>query len=241
VATAGPRILVVSSHKQALVRSVDALCEDLVTAEVQAVSGIGGGAAAVDTFRPHIVFLLARSESLEACLEFCRWLRSDATQESPALVLVYPSKQVDDWKRLYDAQGDMFISWDGDFIAGLASCARSLLGRRYRMVSVPLEAGALQLFPEGLLARIGGHLVALTPHEFRVAQYLVENAMRIVSRDELADALAGIPRRNCRRINFKGLVYQTISTLRAKLYPNQDIILNVYGKGYRLDLTYAPA
>ncbi len=237
----GPRILVVSSHKQALVRSVEALCKDLPTAEVQAVSGLAAGSRAVDSTRPHVVFLLARSESLDACINFCRRVRRDPARQATALVLVYPSKEVSDWKRLYDAQGDMFITWDGNFIDGLASCVRSLLGRRYRLVCAPLEAGALQLFPEGLLARVGGRLVALTPHEFRIAQFLVENAMRIVTRDELADALADIPRRNCRRAGFKALVYQTISTLRRKLQPDQDIILNVYGKGYRLDVAYVPS
>ncbi len=237
---AGPRILVISSHEQAMLRSVEALRADLPGAAVVACPSLVHGRDAVTRWRPDVVFLLERSESLEPCLEFCHWLREANTDASPSLVLVYPSKDVSDWKRVYDAQGDMFIAWDGNFIDGLASCVRSLVGRRYRMVNAPLEAGALQLFPEGLIARIGGRLVSFTPMEFRIVRHLVENAGRVVTRAELAQVLADDQPPRTRGRRLEGLLYQFISQIRKKLAPDDKVIRNVRGVGYRIDLGYEP-
>ena len=241
-----PRVLVISSHAHALVQAVDALRRDLDGGEVHAASTLEQGAAAAEEVRPDVVFLLARSEALDDCLEFCRWLRSHEAGARASLVLVYPSRDVNDWRRLYEARGDMFIAWDGNIVEGLASCVKSLVGRRYRMVAAPLRAGALQLFPEGLLARIGGRLVSFTPTEFRVVRYLVEHAERVVSREELAqviltDTEAALTGEAGLGETRTGIVYQYISQIRKKLAPDDGIILNVYGLGYRIDLAFQPA
>ncbi len=237
----GPRILVISSHAQALVQSVDALRAGLEGAEVHAASSLEHGSAAVTEREPDVVFLLAQSEALEECLEFCRWLRDDRAGAEASLVLVYPSREVSDWKRLYDAQGDMFIVWDGNFVDGLASCVKSLVGRRYRMVAAPLSAGSLQLFPEGLLARIGGRLVSFTPLEFRIVRYLVEHADRAVTRGELERVITEVGPRPSRARKPQSIVHQCIYTIRKKLAPDDAVISNIRGIGYRIDLSYKPA
>jgi len=236
----GPRILVISSHTQALVQAVGALRTDLDDADVHAAASLEQGAAAAEEVRPDVVFLLARSEALDACLGFCRWLRSDEAGARASLVLVYPSRNVEDWRRLYEARGDVFIAWDGNVVEGLASCVKSLVGRRYRMVTAPLKAGALQLFPEGLLARIGGRLVSFTPMEFRVVRYLVEHADRVVTREELARVVV----EDSERAEVEpraGMLYQCISQIRRKLAPDDGVIRNVRGVGYCIDLAFVPA
>jgi DNA-binding response OmpR family regulator len=230
---------VISKHAQALVQSVDALRKGLATASVRAAPSLEHGAEAVEAEAPDVIFLLAGREGLDESLAFCRRLRTQDASRDAALVLVYPSRDVGDWKRLYEAEGDVFIVWDGDFVDGLASCVKSLVGRRYRMVKPPLRAGPLQLFPEGLLARIGGRLVSFTPMEFRVVRHLVEHAERVVSTEELTLVVfadrSGLPRPR------PPALHQCISQIRKKLRPDQGIIRNVRGHGYCIDLTYEPA
>lgn len=235
---AGPQILVISQHAQALVQSVEALRAGLATAAVRAAASFERGIESVEAEAPDVIFLLAKQEGLDESLKFCRWLRATEAGRDTALVLVYPSRDVADWKRLYEAEGDVFIIWDGDFVEGLASCVKSLVGRRYRMVTAPLRAGPLQLFPEGLLARIGRRLVSFTPMEFRVVRHLVEHAERVVSTEELAAVVSG--ERSALRRTRPPALHQCISQIRKKLRPDHGIIRNVRGIGYCIDLTYEP-
>ncbi|MDJ0521580.1 MAG: winged helix-turn-helix domain-containing protein [Planctomycetota bacterium] len=235
---AGPRILVISSHAQALVQSVEALQLGLEDPHVRAAPSLESGRDEIQAEAPDVVFLLAPREGLDDSLAFCRWLRTHPPARETALVLVYPSRDVEDWKRLYEAEGDVFIVWDSGFVDGLASCVKSLVGRRYRLVIPPLKAGPLQLFPEGLLARIGGRLVSFTPMEFRVVRHLVENADRVVSTAELVLVIE--ENRRTQRAIGPPVLHQCISQIRKKLRPDDAIIRNVRGVGYCIDLAYQP-
>ncbi len=109
------------------------------------------------------------------------------------------------------------------------------LGRRRRPADAPetiLRAGPLEIDLLTLTARRDGELLDLQSREFRILEYLVRNAGRVVTRSMLLENVWGFhfePRTN--------LVESNMSRLRAKIGPfsaAEDLIQTVRGIGYRL-------
>ncbi|MGZ3497097.1 MAG: response regulator transcription factor [Vulcanimicrobiaceae bacterium] len=79
-------------------------------------------------------------------------------------------------------------------------------------------------------ARRGGHLLTLTPSEFRILRVLAERPGQVFTRAQLLDQL-----------NDDGSIYERtldrhINNLRKKLEPNPDdpsYVVTVYGVGYK--------
>ena len=96
-----------------------------------------------------------------------------------------------------------------------------------------VEVGALQINVAGEQARWQGRAIQLRPNEFRVLRFMAENPNRILTRQELVNALgkAGDP-------EYLRTVDVWIKRLRFGLREAgaAQLLRTVHGKGYVLDL-----
>ena len=94
-----------------------------------------------------------------------------------------------------------------------------------------LERGALTVDKARRRAYIENRLLELTPKEFDVLLYLIENEHRVLERESILDAVWGI--------DYYG-DFRTVDTiikqLRKKLGENHNYIRSVYGVGYFFDI-----
>lgn len=94
-----------------------------------------------------------------------------------------------------------------------------------------LERGALAVDKARRRAYIDNRLLELTPKEFDVLLYLIENEHRVLERESILDAVWGI--------DYYG-DFRTVDTiikqLRKKLGENHNYIRSVYGVGYFFDI-----
>lgn len=110
--------------------------------------------------------------------------------------------------------------------------------RRYRLKSEAdqeqcLTVGDLVVYPERFQASLKGCRLDLTPKEFELLTYLVQNRGRVLSRDQLLDALWGY--------TFVGdtrIIDVHISHLREKLqedHKSPRFIKTIHGVGYKFE------
>ncbi|MEE1003047.1 MAG: response regulator transcription factor [Acutalibacteraceae bacterium] len=94
-----------------------------------------------------------------------------------------------------------------------------------------IERGALSVDKSRRCAYLDNRLLELTPKEFDVLLYLIENEHRVLERESILDAVWGI--------DYYG-DFRTVDTiikqLRKKLGENHNYIRSVYGVGYFFDI-----
>ncbi|KIH98076.1 alkaline phosphatase [Streptomonospora alba] len=107
---------------------------------------------------------------------------------------------------------------------------RAILRRTTGLQADVLRAGPLALDPEGHQVTRAGQPVRISPTEFRLLRYLMENAGRVVSKAQILDRVW--------RYDFGGdtnIVDTYISYLRRKVDTEEPkLIHTVYGVGYVL-------
>jgi two-component system, OmpR family, response regulator len=104
---------------------------------------------------------------------------------------------------------------------------RALLRRAGGHSQSVLSAGKVEVDLKARIVSVGGQIIQLTPLEFRLVHYLVNNKGKIVSQMELADAL--YEHDHDRDANA---IEALISRMRRKLGPG--VIENKRGFGYRI-------
>lgn len=166
-------------------------------------------------------------------LEMCRRLRSDPRMRDGHITMVLEEDDPDDRRRAIKAGAD-------DYLVGPLD-RQAMLDRVLALFATERRAGGLQLINLGDLqinvageqARWQGKLIALRPNEFRVLRFMAENPNRVLSRQELVDALgkAGDP-------EYLRTVDVWIKRLRFGLRSAAagHLLRTVHGKGYVLDL-----
>jgi len=87
----------------------------------------------------------------------------------------------------------------------------------------------ITLHVQNKLALIGKDAIDLTPNEYNLLQYLVENQDRAVSRDELLNRVWGYDSEVETRA-----ADDTVRRLRKKIAPSKVVIDTVWGFGFRL-------
>jgi DNA-binding response OmpR family regulator len=95
----------------------------------------------------------------------------------------------------------------------------------------PLIVGDLRLDPASREARIQGRLISITSVEFALLEMLMQHAGRIVTREELTEAVLG------RKLGpFDRVIDVHVSNIRKKLGTNQGVerIKAIRGSGYLL-------
>lgn len=150
------------------------------------------GAAALEmalSARPDLILLDVMLPRLDG-FEVCRRIR--ATSDVPILLLTARS-----------GEGDTVIGLDmgaDDYVVKpfspreVMARVRALLRRRRAEAGGEAEllaAGPLEVDPNAVEGRLDGRQLDLTPFEFRILHELMRRPGRVLSRDELIDALHG--------------------------------------------------
>ena len=116
---------------------------------------------------------------------------------------------------------------------------RAILRRSVRVAAGthPLIVGDLRLDPASREARIQGRLISITSAEFALLEMLMQHAGRIVTREELTEAVLG------RKLGpFDRVIDVHVSNIRKKLGTSQGVerIKAIRGSGYLLVLRPEP-
>jgi two-component system, OmpR family, response regulator len=156
--------------------------------------------------------------------EVVRRLRAEGNWV-PVLMLSAKDGEHDQADALDDGADD-YLTKPFSFVVLLARI-RALLRRGVVARPTVLTAGDISLDPASREVRVAGHVVALTPREFVLLEYLIRHAGRAVSKLELLDhvwdsAAEVVP----------NTVEVYVGYLRRKLGP--DRLVTVRGAGYRL-------
>jgi two-component system phosphate regulon response regulator PhoB len=166
-------------------------------------------------------------------LEMCRRLRADPRMRDAHVTIVLEADDPDDRRRALKAGAD-------DYLVGPLR-REAMLDRVLALHSIErqhasgqtLEIGDLQINVAGEQARWRGQQLSLRPNEFRVLRFMAENPNRVLTRQELVDALgkAGDP-------EYLRTVDVWIKRLRFGLRNagGGHLLRTVHGKGYVLDL-----
>lgn len=166
-------------------------------------------------------------------LEMCRRLRADPRMRDAHVTMVLEHDDIDDRRRALKAGADDYAIGPLDRQAMLDRVLALHASDRQRGSAQVIELGDLQINVAGEQARWKGKLIPLRPNEFRVLRFLAENPNRVLSRQELVDALgkAGDP-------EYLRTVDVWIKRLRFGLRNAgaSQLLRTVHGKGYVLDL-----
>lgn len=90
-----------------------------------------------------------------------------------------------------------------------------------------ISIGGLRINPDNYEVLLNGESVELSTREFQLLHYLAKNRGRVLSRDQIFDAIWG------QDFSDVGTVTQHIKNLRAKLDPDSRYIKTVWGVGYK--------
>jgi len=166
-------------------------------------------------------------------LEMIRRLRADPRMQDAHITMVLEEDDPEDRRRALKAGADDYAIGPLDRQAMLDRVlALFALGPCIAKAQV-LDLGDLQINVAGEQARWQGDLVALRPNEFRVLRFMAENPNRVLTRQELIDALGkdGDP-------DYLRTVDVWIKRLRQGLRNAGagHLLRTVHGKGYVLDL-----
>ena len=157
----------------------------------------------------------------------CRKLRKDSAV--PVIFLTARGQEEDRLKGYLLGCDDYVVKPFS--LAVLYARVRALVKRAKGMVlENVMELGGVRLLPDRGIAYAGGEELALTPKEFALLRYLLENRGRTISRERSLISVW--------RYDFEGsdrVVDNHIRKLRKKLGKYGKQIKTVIKKGYRMD------
>jgi DNA-binding response OmpR family regulator len=196
------------------------------------------GERALDIVRrqePQLILLDIRLPDISG-FDVCRQLRAEGSR-IPILMLTARDEAIDKVLGL-ELGADDYVVKPYD-LRELIARIRALLRRAYGELSVANQGkriifGAIEVDLEQLRVLRDGMVVFLTPTEFRLLRYLVENPKRPVSRSKLIEAVWGY----ADELGSDRTVDVHIRHLREKLEEdpaNPRWIVTVRGIGYKFD------
>lgn len=166
-------------------------------------------------------------------IDVCRAARTKKITV-PILLLTAKSEVADRVAGL-DAGADDYLT-KPFALAELKARLRALTRRPRDAVDTMLEAGGVRLDPVGMYAWKNDRPVTLARKEFRILEYLIRNAGRVVTRTMIADHVWDYEFPNATNV-----IDVHIRTLRKKLddpYPG-SLIETVRGVGYRVTIDHS--
>ncbi len=220
---AQPRLLVVDDDRRLAAALQRALTYDGYTVEL-----VGDGRSALQSAAarpPDLVVLDVMLPGADG-LEVCRHLR--AAGDVPILLLTALDGVHDRVRGLDTGADDYLVKPFAP--EELLARVRALLRRRMSG-SETLVYGDLSLDPAEHEVQRGGRRVDLTALEFQLLEYLLRNARRVVSRDQILEAVWGYDAETS-----SNLVDVYVGYLRAKLESGGQprVVQTVRGVGYVL-------
>lgn len=171
-------------------------------------------------------------ESLSG-LAMVRRLRADPRMQDAHITMVLEADDPEDRRRALKAGADDYAVGPLNRQSMLDRVLALFAENRCASAAKLLELGALQINVAGEQARWEGDLVPLRPNEFRVLRFMAENPNRVLTRQELIEALGkdGDP-------EYLRTVDVWIKRLRQGLRNAGagHLLRTVHGKGYVLDM-----
>jgi DNA-binding response OmpR family regulator len=116
----------------------------------------------------------------------------------------------------------------------LVARVRALLRRGQESLPSVVTIGHLEIDSPGMSVKVHGQKIATTAREFQLLDYLIRNAGRVFTRDQLLDAVWG----DTSHVTSRSIdVYVRRIRKKIELEPDQPRYLKtVHGAGYRFDV-----
>jgi two-component system, OmpR family, phosphate regulon response regulator PhoB len=166
-------------------------------------------------------------------LEMCRRLRADARMKDAHLTMVLERDELDDRRRALQAGADDYLVGPVD-LARIMERVRALAGGPGEyMPGDIIERGGFTIDLKAHLARYRDRPIRVFPNQFRLLRYFVENANRVLPRQELVEALGKQePPVNDRTVD------KWVGRLRRSLQDVEGghLLRTVHAHGYVLDI-----
>lgn len=193
---------------------------------LRAITLPNGGRALDAAHRPSLKLIVASASLSDVPLPLlCRTLRAGGFVGS--ILCVASSGRLESEIAALDAGADAFVAMKP--VRRLLAHADATIRRASGAYSKPAQLGRLEIDVDRGDARVDREFVRLTPTEFALLLYLVENRHRIVTMSELFREVLG------ERGQQRQIVKRHISRLRAKLGPVATSVLTLRHRGYRFD------
>lgn len=222
----GGRVLVVDDEPA--ITELVATALRFVGFEARTAASAREALEAVAAYKPDLIVLDVMLPDLDG-IEVCRRLRSDGDLV-PVIFLTARDEQ-EDKIRGFKHGGDDYLTKPFS-LEELVARVRAILRRSGRAGHSPNRHSYadLELDDDGRRVWRGGELVHLSPTEFRLLRYLLVNAGRVLSKDQILDHVW--------QYDFVGdpsVVETYISYLRKKIDDREPkLIQTVRGFGYAL-------
>jgi len=193
---------------------------------------ISDGARALERIRkasPDLVVLDLMLPEMDG-LEICRALRTeDRFKSLPIIMLTAKSGESDKVAGLEIGADDYITKPFSP--RELVARVRALLRRRMQQTEskAPLKYGRLMLDPDRHQVEYGGKTVELTAKEFSLLQYLMKHRGRVVSRDQLLNAVWGYD-----YVGGSRTVDVHVRHLRSKIPMLAKALVTIKSFGYKL-------
>ena len=189
----------------------------------------GDGKRALELFqaaRPDLVILDLGLPGLDG-LEVLKTIR--ANSDTPVIILTARDEEIDELLGLGLGADDYLVKPAG--ARKLMARVKAVLRRAQSVQGDVLRVGALEVDTYGMVAKVEGQGLELTPTEFKLLHHLARTPGRAVSRSELYDA--AMPESGA----LERAVDIHITNLRRKLREAgaDRLIETVRGLGYRLE------
>jgi two-component system phosphate regulon response regulator PhoB len=166
-------------------------------------------------------------------LELCRRMRADPRMRDAHLTMVLDNDDLDDRRRALQAGADDYIIGPLDREKILERILALAATQTTYRPSQLIEKGDFTIDIKAHLARYRNRPIKVYPNQFRLLRYFVENANRVLPRQELVEALGKMdPPINERTVDkWVGRLRRSLQDVEAG-----HLLRTVHSQGYVLDI-----
>jgi len=183
-----------------------------------------------EEIKPDFIILDSTLEGTSG-VEICRQLRDRAEMKTLPIVMLTSQGREDERIRGLETGADDVVSKPFDPKELMARTNALLRRSRPHLAATTLSYADLEFDTVAHRVRRGGRRIDLSPAEYRLLRYLLEQPEHVFSRKELRGALWP----QDREVEL-GAVNATVKRLRAALGTDPDLIRTVRSEGYSLDV-----
>jgi len=224
------RVLVVEDDEAMAVALRDGF--DYEGYQVEVARDGESGLAMARSIKPDLIILDVMLPRLSG-LEICQRLRSEGNRV-PIIMLTARGQEIDKVLGL-KLGADDYVTKPFSFMELMARCEavlrRSQSGNGFTAAPSVYSFGDVTVDFDRHQASRAGEALSLSPREFRLLRFFVENRGRVVTREELLDAVWGYE-----TIPFTRTVDTHVAKLRKKIEPDPSdpaYLITVHRLGYK--------